>query len=231
MYAPWAEALAPHGIEVLAVQPPGREDRLGEPLIEDLPALVRILAEALPAWLSRPYALFGHSLGALVAFEVARHLPRWGLPAPQGLIVSARRAPQLGLPHPPVHAMSREAFIEELRRLGGTPSAVLEERELMELLEPMIRADLRLTETYAPGPVVPLAVPIVGLIGADDPRVSVPEVDAWADATADRFARHVLPGGHFFLQDRSREVLDIIREHLSPTRPEPARERVGTAAS
>lgn len=220
MYRPWAEPLARHGIEVVALQPPGREDRLGEAPVDELHVLVDALAQAMPPWLDRPFAMFGHSLGALLAFEVAKRLPLRGLPTPRLLIVSARRAPQLPLSHAPMHRMTRARLIDELRILGGTPQAVLDEEELMELFEPMLRADLKLTESYAPPDPGRITAPIVALAGAEDPRVTVPEVDAWRDATTDSCTLHVLGGGHFFIQPRQPEVLDLIHARLrSPATP------------
>lgn len=214
MYRPWADALAAYDIEVVGVQPPGREERLAEPPFTDVHPLADALVDALPAWLDRPYAFFGHSLGALVAFEVAKRLPLRGLPPPQALFVSARRAPQLPLSQRPMHAMPRELFIEELRILGGTPRAVLEERELMAMFEPMLRADLEMTETYRPAEAGRVPLPIVALAGADDPRVYVPEVEAWGAATTAGFELHVLGGGHFFIQSRLHEVLEIIHTRV-----------------
>lgn len=214
MYRPWAEALAAHGIEVVGVQPPGREERLAEPPLADVHPLADALVVDLLPWLDRPYAFFGHSLGALVAFEVAKRLSLRGLPLPQALFVSARRAPQLPLSQRPMHAMPRDRFIEELRILGGTPQAVLEERELMAMFEPMLRADLEMTETYRPSEAGRVPLPIVALAGADDPRVYVTEVEAWGAATTADFQLHVLGGGHFFIQPRLHEVLELIRTRM-----------------
>ena len=214
MYRQWGDVLAPYDIEVVGAQPPGREERLAEPALADVTPLAAALVEAWPPWLDRPYALFGHSLGALVAFEVAKRLLLRGLPAPQALFVSARRAPQLPMSQRPMHSMSRERLIDELRVLGGTPQAVLEERELMEMFEPILRADLKMTETYRTSGAGCVPLPIVALAGAEDPRVYVPEVEAWAAATTAGFELHVLGGEHFFIHSRLPEVLEIIRTRM-----------------
>jgi medium-chain acyl-[acyl-carrier-protein] hydrolase len=164
-------------------------------------ALVAALATALEPAAERPFALFGHSMGALIGFELIRHLRRRGRPAPVHFFVSACRAPQLPRPGSPIHALPDEAFFAALRRLQGTPERVLQDRELMQLVLPALRADFALVETYAYAPGARLDCPISAFGGEADGTVGVADVAGWADQAGCDFALRMLPGGHFFLHD------------------------------
>ena len=182
-YGDWA-AHVPEGVEVAAVRLPGRESRAREQAITELPTLVAALVDVLRPLFDQPMAFFGHSTGALVAFELSRRLRTLGVAAPAGLIVACCRAPHLPLQHSPIHALPREAFVAELRRFGGTPEAVLAHPAFLEMILPSLRADLGLLERYQHEPDSPLACAIVGCAGASDPHVRTDEVEAWAMHTA-----------------------------------------------
>jgi medium-chain acyl-[acyl-carrier-protein] hydrolase len=213
VYREWAGALG-DSVEVCPVQLPGREARFGEPAFTRIGPLVEALADALGPHLDRPFALFGHSLGALVAFELARRLRRSGRPGPSHLFVSGCRAPQVRRAERLVHTLPDAAFRQELRRLGGTPAELLANDELMDLVLPTLRADFALCETYEYADGFPLPCPVTALGGRDDGAIGRDDLEAWRVHTTARFAAHVLPGDHFFVRSARARVLAEIRRAL-----------------
>lgn len=214
IYRGWGGILPRH-VEVCAAQLPGRGARVKEPAATQLGALVRALADALEDNLERPFAFFGHSMGALICFELARHLRERGGPQPNHLFVSGRRAPQLPGTERVIHDLPEPEFIEELRRLQGTPTEVLEHPELMQLLSPLLRADFSLAETYAYAPGTPLDCPISAFGGLQDEEVGREELEGWKEQTTGRFKLRMMPGNHFFLNDVQQPLLRSIAEDLS----------------
>lgn len=210
-YRSWVGALP--GIEVWLIQPPGREIRFQEPHLTSVAALAAGVLAALP--LDRPYAFFGHSLGAAVAYETSRMLAQRHLELPVRLIVSARSAPNRPSQCPYVHTLPNDRLIAELRRLGGTPEAILADAELMALLLPVLRSDLAASETYHPAELAALPCLIVALVGEADSTVASEDAAAWQAYSTAGFQLHVLPGGHFFLQSQRERVLRIIADCLS----------------
>jgi medium-chain acyl-[acyl-carrier-protein] hydrolase len=210
-------SLLPAAIEVWALQLPGRDGRLREAIPAGLPALAAALADGLVPQLDRPFACFGHSMGALLAFEFARQLRQRGQAGPEHLLVSARRAPHLPRTEAPLHALPEGPFIEMLRqRYNGIPAAVLAEPELMQLFLPMLRADFRLIETYAYQSEEPLACPISAYGGAEDPWARPEELAAWQAQTRGAFHLQVFPGGHFYLQEALPQLLGSVSHALLP---------------
>jgi surfactin synthase thioesterase subunit len=212
-YAPWAGDL-PEQVELAAVQLPGREDRLIEAPTDDLDSLVDELVAALEPELDRPFALFGHSLGGLLAFEVARALQ--GRRRPQRLYVSGSAAPRLHR-MPAVHRLGDADLLAWLREFDGTPAGVLDDPELLELVLPALRADLRVSHEYGRrrrrGP--RLACPVTAFAGADDRGVPAASAAAWREETSGPFQLHVLPGGHFFIHRQRARVLRVLAENLA----------------
>lgn len=196
----WGEAL-PAEVEVCPVQLPGRENRIMEPALDRLDLVVETLADALEPHGTLPFAVFGHSNGALIGFELARTLRARGRPGPLHLFASGRRAPHLPPSGPPIRHLPDREFLTELQELGGLPPALLEHQELLDLLVPTLRADVGLHETYALREEPPLECPITAYSGLADPKVSREHAEAWRMHTAGPFTLRLFPGGHFFHQD------------------------------
>jgi medium-chain acyl-[acyl-carrier-protein] hydrolase len=209
----WATALAP-GVEVRAVQYPGRESRLREPPFRRLKPMVEALVDVLRPALDRPFVFFGHSMGATVAYEVARRLRRDGGPLPLRLFVSARQAPHLPWEEQPMHDRPDAELREWLAKLGGTPEAVLQHNELMTLLMPLLRADFAIVETYQYEAGAPLDCPITALVGKEDSGTPRERMEGWAAHTSGGFEAQTLPGNHFFLHSAEEQVLQIVRDRL-----------------
>jgi medium-chain acyl-[acyl-carrier-protein] hydrolase len=219
-YRSWAPLLAPQ-IAVQAIRLPGREERFGEPPSN---SIAELLEACRSQWEvvkdGRPYAIFGHSLGALMAFELARTLRREQLPAPTRLIVSGRVAPDVRRPGPILHALPEPELIAQLRLLGGTPEAVLANERLRQLVLPLLRADLGCDERYRYRPEPPLQIPITVLAGTADLRAPVPEVSKWAGQTEGPCTVQLIDGGHFFVIEARDHVLAQLRALLT-LQPEP----------
>lgn len=207
----WADGL-PADIEVWAVQLPGRERRFAEPAIPSITELADRAVAGLGPLLDRPYAFYGHSMGALLGFEMARRLRSR---PPVKLVVAAHSAPQTpGEREMFRHRLPDDQFIEELKRLDGTPAEVLENPELLELVLPTLRTDFQAVETYAYTPAPPLACPIVAYGGQRDVNVPVEHVEAWRELTTGPFLMHIFSGGHFFLNEQRSELFEQLRSDL-----------------
>jgi medium-chain acyl-[acyl-carrier-protein] hydrolase len=213
VYRAWAEALEP-SIAVYPVQLPGHESRADEPLMDDLRAIAAAAAEALTPLLDRPYALFGHSMGALLAFEVARMLRARGARAPLALIASGHVAPDVPLTRRRLCDLSDEEFVRALTELEGTPREVLEDRALLDFFLPRLRADFAACDRYQCASQPPLDVPIVALGGADDTEEPLAGVIRWEHHTTAGGTFRVMPGGHFFIHPQRKRVIAAVREAI-----------------
>jgi medium-chain acyl-[acyl-carrier-protein] hydrolase len=181
-----------------------------------LPQLAASACDALGPAMVPPFALFGHSFGALLAFEIARELRRRGAPGPDHLFVSGRRAPRLPEPAPPLHGLPDAEFVAEIRsRFDGIPPAILQEPEILQLLLPALRADMAALETYAYLHEEPLECPITALGGEDDPWATKEELEAWREETDASFATRRFPGAHFYLQQAEPLLLSVLAERLA----------------
>ena len=206
----------PPTAEVLAVQYPGRQDRRAEECVDTIPELVDRLLPVLTARADdRPLALFGHSMGATLAFEVARRLEEHGgARSPVALFLSGRRAP-----HSPqgeyIHLRDDPGILREVRLLDESAAAALNDPDILRMVMPALRGDYRAAETHVHVPGPPLRCPIVALAGDTDPRACVEEVEGWREYTEGPFAMHVFQGGHFFLNDHSEAVYGTVRDHLN----------------
>jgi surfactin synthase thioesterase subunit len=212
-FLPLARAL-PSSVAVVAVQYPGRQDRFREPPIADVGELAGRIADALRAAPKLPTALFGHSMGAVVGFEVARRLEREAVLAPVALFASGSPAPSRVRPTRALHRASGDAIVEELVRLGGTHAELLESDELRRVFLQPVRADLEAIETYVHEPEPRLGCTVTALVGDRDPMTDVEEAAAWAECAEGRFAVHVFSGGHFYLQDDMQRVASVLEAEL-----------------
>jgi medium-chain acyl-[acyl-carrier-protein] hydrolase len=207
-------AYLPADVELYAIQLPGRANRTREVVCDRLQPLVQQLAETIGPVLEPPFAFFGHSMGALVSFELARELRRRRLPGPARQYVSGHRAPQLPDPNPAIHHLPEAEFLEEVRQLAGTPPEVLENEELMRLLLPTLRADFAACETYTYVAQPPLDIEIVAFGSLEDSQVSRPELQAWREQTQASFMLWMFPGDHFYLHYDAESLLRIMSRDL-----------------
>jgi pyochelin biosynthesis protein PchC len=219
-FRPWPASLAP-GIEVLAVQYPGREDRAAEPCLTTIADLADQIQAALGPSLPGTFAFFGHSMGAILAFEVARRIAREQGRGPAHLFVSGRPAPPRHRRHD-LHRAGNPALIAELASLGGTDPRILQDSEALELILPAMRGDYTASETYrfAPGP--PLSCDITAMTGDRDALNTAAEAAAWSAHTTGAFQLRVYPGGHFYLDDCRTQVLEMISSALAGSAASPS---------
>lgn len=211
----WPQELSA-AIEVCTVKLPGRENRITESPFVSMTPLVQALAEGLAPHLDRPFALFGHSLGGLIGYELVHELKRQQRPAPVHLIVSASRAPHLPLRRSPIHDLPVEAFIDRLRDYAGTPEQILENSALMDLLMPVLRADFAISETYQSMVQTPVACPITAFCGSRDNIVYSEDVQAWQPYTRNTFILHTIAEDHFFINSARSELIAKVGQTLTP---------------
>jgi surfactin synthase thioesterase subunit len=213
-YVPLAR-LMPPSIEVVAIVPPGREGRLREtplPSIEDMAEGALSGLRSLPP---RPFAFFGHSMGALLAWEAARRLDACGLRLPTRLFLSGRRAPGRTAEEPPLSGLDDQAFLAEIsRRFDGIPDAILSEPELVQLFLPTLRSDLRSVEMFRPLAGARVAVPTTLIGGTEDPQCTEVAWGGWPDAIAGDVERLHFPGHHFYLRQQWAALAGAITRRL-----------------
>ena len=210
-FFPMARALRPF-VEVLAVQYPGRQDRRTEPVVDDIGALADAIAPELRAWSDRPLALFGHSMGSTVAYEVARRLERSGT-TPVGLFASAGRGPS-ALLGDTVHLRDDSGLVAALRALSGTESSVLEDDELLRMVLPAVRGDYKAVETYRHAGEQKMTCPVRVLLGEADDMTTMDQANAWRAHTTARCEITIFPGGHFYLNEQFDIVMRAITHQL-----------------
>jgi len=198
------------------VQLPGRGERLRERPFTQMQPLIEATAEALRPFFDKPFAFFGHSMGALIGYELA-HLLRseQAASAPLHLFVSGHRAPHLKSRQNISYNLPEAEFVEELRRMDGTPKEVFEHPELLTLMTPLLRADFEICETYPISDKPPLDCPLTAFGGMDDAEVSREELEGWREHTSGHFSMHMLPGGHFFIQTAQAAIIRSVARELS----------------
>ena len=215
IYRSWARHL-PSCVEVCPVQLPGRDRRIAEPPFSNLQLLVQAAVEALRPLFDKPFAFFGHSMGALVSFELAHYVrAELGL-SPKHIFASGRRAPQVSKDQS-IYDLPKEELLAELHQLKGTPPDVLDHPDLMELMLPLLRADFALGDTYVFSVRPLLSCPITVLGGLRDPCESRAELQAWGELTSGPFSLRMFPGDHFFLHSDELRLLEVIGRVLQQT--------------
>lgn len=206
-YNSWRRGL-PRDVELCPILLPGRESRIAEDACTDCYALVEELAEAMAGWMDKPYAIFGHSMGALLAYELAMALRERYTREPEALFLSGRIAAHLDLPGRPIHALETPEFLAELNeRYEGLPRELLEDPEMLAMYLPILRADIALIEGYRPRDRSPLACPMIVLGGTTDRSIRSESLAAWSRHTTGPFQVKRMTGGHFYLWQQSRAAL------------------------
>jgi surfactin synthase thioesterase subunit len=213
VFRPWTTHL-PAGVDLFVANLPGRDERLQEHTIDRMSRLVVLFVDALASQIDGPFCFYGHSMGALVSYEVTRELRRRGLPLPLHLFIGAFPAPQTKPRKEPVHELPDDQFIAEMVRSKATPTAVLDQRDLLQIVLPRIRADLAVIETYAYTPEPRLPVPITTFGGAADTMVNRAELEAWRQQTTDFFSVRMLLGDHYFIDTNRARLLYYLSSDL-----------------
>ncbi len=215
IFQKWAESLPPE-VQVCAIQLPGRDTQIGVPPFTRVLPLVEVLVEALDPFLDLPFALFGHSMGALIIFELARALRRKKL-SPTHFFVSACRAPQRPERKFPLHRLPEDALILELReRYDGIPDIILRDEDLLKMFLPILRADIELVETYQDQGGGSFDFPISAFGGLEDGEVTREDLEAWQDQTRSAFRLHLFHGNHFFINTARQALLRSLHQELTP---------------
>lgn len=213
IYHDWQRHLPP-SVEVCAVELPGRGGRHKEEPFDRIEPLVDALAKALLPYLDRPFTFFGHSMGALLSFELTRRLRRDFDLAPAHLFVSGHGAPQMREMYPVRHDLPEPEFLDELHRLNGTPPEVLGNPEIMQILMPVLRADFALCEFYKYTDEPPLDCPISAFSGLRDQEMSREKLEGWREQTTSAFSLRMFPGDHFFINTARPLLLQILYRQL-----------------
>ncbi len=209
IYSPWKQAF-PDSIEVVPVQLPGRENKLSNDPFQEMGALVHWLLGEVAPLLGKPFVFFGHSMGAQVAFELASLVRKRLGVEPLHFFASACHAPHLKTPPPLISGLTDEAFLRRIAGLGGTPDAVLRDRELTQLVLPVLRADFFMTESYRTDVTEPLRCPVTALCGSEDYRYNEDLVRPWCRHTRGPFSFYHIKGGHFFIRESQGAVLETV---------------------
>jgi medium-chain acyl-[acyl-carrier-protein] hydrolase len=213
MFRQWPKDLI-DGAELLAIQLPGREERFNEPLLNNIIQVVDNLCSNFNNYVDKPFVIFGHSIGALVAFEFVRALRKKGMSQPKHLIVSGAKAPQISLNKQPIHDLPDAKFIEELRKYNGIPNDIVEDEDIMAIFMPIIRADFCISETYKYINEEALTSPMTVLGGLNDNTFYQEDLLKWKEQTKSIFKYYLLSGDHFFINTSYKEVIKIINQIL-----------------
>lgn len=210
VYSSWAKEMQADA-EIFSVQLPGRENRFSETLLYSVHDVVSQLKASMHSVIDRPFVVFGHSLGALLAYEMTHALHRTYSIAPKRLIVSGKQSLSAVPRRKKIYDLPENLFIEELRKYKGTPEEVLCNQELRSLVLPILRADIHMFDTYCAESKPKLECPISAFGGNEDPFVFPEDLQGWAELTAKDFESHIFQGDHFFINGNRQEVLKKIR--------------------
>jgi surfactin synthase thioesterase subunit len=210
----WAER-APSDVQICPAELPGRESRYNDPIPEDAAGIVQAVAPAMEPFLDAPYVLFGHSLGAFLAYELARELRRRNLPMPVRFFASACRAPHLPSRNEKIHQLGDKDFLARVKRISGNGAVEDHVDEMLELLLPIMRADFRIAETYQYSDEPAFSFPITAMGGLQDKLVAAGDLVAWRTHTSGAFKLRMLAGGHLFLRASPEQAIRIVLEELA----------------
>lgn len=210
----WIEAVGP-GIEIRALQLPGRETRYSEPRVKDLEYLVEETAQAIHEYRDKPFAIFGYSFGALLAFEVSRELRRQGMAMPVHLLIAACQAPQIPDAYPPISMLGDREFVQQVEDLYEPQGEAWNHLELRNFLLPILRDDISACESYIYREEAPLSCPIDVFAGEQDRSISVGSTRHWAEQSTSTINHHVFPGGHFFIDNSADEIIALVSSALN----------------
>ncbi len=208
----WARDLI-NNVELVAIQLPGREERFGEALLDNIDDIINNLFLHFD-YIDKPFVFLGHSIGALIAFEFARILRMKGQSQPKHLIVSGTKAPQIPLKKTPIHNLPEIQFIQELKKYNGIPDDILQDKEIMSIFIPIIRADFRVSEIYSYQHQSPMDFPITALGGSNDDTFYYNDLEQWKKQTNTYFQLYRFPGDHFFINSSYHEVIKIVNQIL-----------------
>jgi medium-chain acyl-[acyl-carrier-protein] hydrolase len=210
-YYPWVEHLSPH-IEMIPIQLPGRENRFMEPLTNNLKDIVNSLTKGFYLYKDKPFFVFGHSLGGLIAFELIKSIyQRYSL-YPRHMIISATKAPHMPFRMQTLSSLGNKALKEELKVYNGIDERILHNDELLDLFLPIIRNDFSISERYRSADVTPFPCDILHLSGNQDVSVNEEEIQAWRAHTTGKFEHISFPGGHFFIKDHQKNIIKLINQ-------------------
>ncbi len=213
IFRPWLNKLL-NNIEICPIELPGRGSKIKQAPLNRLEPIIESFSLQIKPYLDKPFAFFGHSMGGILSFELTRLLYKKYKIGPVHLFISARSAPQIIDSKPPIHTLPESDFIEKLRDYNGTPNAVLQNKELMQLFLPILRADFAVLETYTYHHAPPLECPISVFGGLEDNKVSVENLEPWRAQTNNNFCLKMFPGGHFFINDYYPLLIEKISEIL-----------------
>ncbi|MFT6835423.1 MAG: medium-chain acyl-[acyl-carrier-protein] hydrolase [Francisellaceae bacterium] len=214
IYMSWVKYL-PKNVELVIVQPPGRGARMFEQAFSTMASLTAELLKVFPKYTNKPYILFGHSLGSRIAFELMNQLQTSSLPLPQIFIASGSRAPHIASTKKTIHHLPDDAFIAELKHLNGTPQAVIENKELMALFLPLLRADFEIADNYCFADKAVFNCPIYVLSGKDDVDITQFHLESWGDFFNSTANMHMISGNHFFIESHKVSVLQKVNDIIA----------------
>lgn len=212
-YKKWPDHLA-DDIDVYAIQLPGREERIREQLYFDLKLCVKEIYQKILPFLDGEFAFFGHSMGAVMAYELASCLQENNQLIPLNLIVSARCAPHIQDPEFKIHDLADNQFLEAIRKYNGTSEVILQNKDLMAMFLPILRADFSMSETYEYSYTLPLRCPVTAICGVEESDLNESHINDWENTTQSDFNMKMFPGGHFFIKDKVEMVLHYLNDRL-----------------
>ena len=215
VYRSWPDTMSEE-IEVRSLQLPGREARYNETIETDINTLVKNIVKAFESYQDKPFAFFGYSLGALLAFEVSRELRKQNMKLPNHLFIAAMRAPQTPRVHPPLSSLPDEEFLQKIDYYYQPQDEAWNNPDLREIFLPVLKGDIALSDNYTYQDDIPLPCPIDVFAGEDDRGVPLALTQSWSEQTSTQMNHHVFKGGHFFINTSLNEIQSLVLKALQP---------------